>query len=232
MAIVFICFLLFRSSTAYCQAPPAGYLANVKEELRKRWPQNRTINLVFHGHSVPAGYFKTPDVKTLDSYPHLVLQQLKVLYPAAVINVIVSAIGGENSEQGEKRFVQEVLGHRPDVVFIDYALNDRRIGLALARTCTVAMIRAALERNIRVILLTPSPDMKVDLLVADNQLELFAIQLRELAREHQIGLADSYKKFRDIAARGEAVTDYMSQSNHPNRNGHLLIAGEILEYFR
>jgi len=46
-------------------ADPKVYLSDVKQELEKTWPQNRTVNLVFHGHSVPAGYFLTPHVNTL-----------------------------------------------------------------------------------------------------------------------------------------------------------------------
>ncbi|HEY9559281.1 MAG TPA: hypothetical protein VIR29_00690, partial [Anseongella sp.] len=74
---------------------PANYLDSVKAELVKEWPRNRTINLVFHGHSVPSGYFRTPEVHTFESYPYLVLKQLKSIYPHAVINVILTSIGGE-----------------------------------------------------------------------------------------------------------------------------------------
>jgi len=81
-------------------ANPRDYLSDIKIELKKEWPKNKTINLVFHGHSVPAGYFKTPIVNTLQSYPYQVLEQLKILYPLAVINVINTAIGGENSING------------------------------------------------------------------------------------------------------------------------------------
>jgi len=42
--------------------------------------------------------------------------------------VICTAIGGENSSAGARRFESDVLVHKPDVLFIDYALNDR--GLA------------------------------------------------------------------------------------------------------
>ena len=72
----------------------SNYLNDLKRELQIEWPENRTINLVFHGHSVPAGYFKTPQVNTLSAYPNLVLKQLKSIYPNAVVNVIVTAIGG------------------------------------------------------------------------------------------------------------------------------------------
>jgi len=90
-----------------------------------KWPKNHTINLVFHGHSVPSGYQKTPDVKTFESYPQLVFQGLKNKHPFAVINCIVTAIGGEGSIAGAARFEKDVLCHQPDVIFIDYALSDR-----------------------------------------------------------------------------------------------------------
>lgn len=212
-------------------AQTEDYLKSIKEELQKKWPQNRTINLVFHGHSVPSGYFATPDVRTLDAYPQLVLQQLKQRYPNAVINVIVTAIGGENSAQGEKRFKNDVLTHKPDVLFIDYALNDRKLGLAQSRRHMEKMIKQALKKNIKVILLTPSADQKVNLLQPGNELELFATQLSNLANVYHIGLADSYKQFKQVLEEKKDLKPYMAQSNHPNRAGHELIAAEIMRWF-
>ena len=97
------------------------YLEQIKADMKVEWPKNKTINLVFHGHSVPAGYFKTPVVNTLGSYPYLVLEQIKSIYPFTVVNIINTSIGGENSESGEKRFESQVLTHKPDIVFIVYA---------------------------------------------------------------------------------------------------------------
>lgn len=207
------------------------YLKDIKEELQKKWPQNRTINLVFHGHSVPTGYARTPEVKTLDAYPHQVLQELKKRYPYAVINVITTSIGGENSTQGEKRFKSDVLTHKPDVLFIDYALNDRKIGLEQSRKNLEKMIKQALKKNIKVILLTPSADQTVNLLQAGNELELFAQLIRELANKYHIGLADSYQQFKQVVEEKKELSTYMAQSNHPNRAGHELIASEIIRYF-
>lgn len=208
------------------------YLKELKVELGKKWPKNRTVNLVFHGHSVPAGYFTTPVVNTLDSYPYLVLAKLKSLYPYAVINVINTSIGGENSLGGAGRFLQDVLVHKPDLLLIDYALNDRRIGLSRAREAWSWMIREAISRDIKVILLTPSPDQKVDILDPANELENHARQIRGLASRYHCGLADSYAAFRRVAETGDSIANFMSQVNHPNEAGHLLIANEILNYFQ
>lgn len=229
--IVFAVLILFAAGNLFAQADAGTYLNDIKTELMKQWPKNRAINLVFHGHSVPSGYFRTPDVRTLEAYPQQVLQEVKALYPHAVVNVIVTAIGGENSLQGEKRFGDDVLTHKPDVLFIDYALNDRAPGLEKSKEATEKMIRKALKRNIKVILLTPSPDLKVDLTSPGNELELFTNQITALARKYNIGLADSYSSFKKQAEKGEKLDQYMSQGNHPNKEGHRLIAGEIIKYF-
>ena len=209
----------------------SDYLNDLKLELQQKWPGNRTINLVFHGHSVPAGYFKTPVVNTLGSYPYQVLEKLKTQYPYAVINVINTAIGGENSNQGEKRLESDVLTHKPDVLFIDYALNDRRIGLDSAKVAWESMIEKALAQNIKVILLTPSPDQSVDLEADNTVLDQHAKQIRELSEKYKIGLVDSYVLFKKNAKSSRKLRSYMSQGNHPNEKGHALIAEGILEYF-
>lgn len=230
--IISISFLASQES-AYSQiSSPSDYLDSIKIELQKEWPGNRTINLVFHGHSVPAGYFRTPIVNSLDAYPQQVLKQLKEMYPLAVINVIVTAIGGENSISGIERFGSDVLIHKPDVLFIDYALNDIGPGLEKAKEAWSKMIVKAKRENIRIILLTPSPDQRVDILDQISELEQHSNQIRSLAADFEIGLADSYKLFHQLAASGESIPDYMSQVNHPNKKGHLLIANEIMKYFR
>lgn len=212
-------------------ADPAAYLADFSAEAAKPWPSNRTLTVVCHGHSVPAGYFKTPDVRTFDAYPHLLHIGLKQRFPHAVINVTVTAIGGENSEYGAKRFERDILSLRPDVVTIDYALNDRGIGLERAKAGWTAMIEQAKERGIKVILLTPSPDTRANLADPADPLNQHAAQVRELAAAHHVGLVDSLAAFHKATADWRDLPDFMSQINHPNRRGHELIARALLEWF-
>ena len=227
-------FLMFAKSQLYGQeiASKANYLEKIKAEMLVEWPKNRTINLVFHGHSVPAGYFKTPTVNTLASYPYLVLKDIKSVYPMTVVNVINTSIGGENSESGLKRFEADVLTHKPDVLFIDYALNDRGMGLERAKAAWEKMIRLALEKNIKVILLTPSPDQRVDIKDDLSILDQHANQIKELAKSFQIGLIDTYALYKNKVKSGSNLVDYMSQVNHPNEKGHQMITDEIMSYFK
>lgn len=210
----------------------ANYLNDLKTELQVEWPKNRTINIVFHGHSVPAGYFKTPDVNTISAYPSLVLKEIKSIYPYAVVNVIVTAIGGENSVKGAERFETDVLIHKPDVLFIDYALNDRGVGLEKSYTAWSQMIQEAKKQKIKVILLTPSPDQSVDYNSPNNELKKHTDQIISLAIENQVGLVDSYKAFEFLYSNKKELVKYMSQVNHPNEKGHELITNEIMKYFK
>ena len=232
MKKIFLISMLFLHMTLAPaqQASEHHYLDSLKKELNTRWPHNRTINLVFHGHSVPAGYWHNSEVHTMDSYPHLVLAKVKAMYPHAVVNVIVTAIGGEHAVNGQKRMA-EVLDHRPNVLFIDYALNDLGSGLDAAKAAWKAMIDGALEKGVKVILMTPSPDQRQDILDPANLLVLHAAQIRQLASKHQVGLVDPFVLFQKIAEEEGSVEDYMSHVNHPNRKGHELIAEEIVKWF-
>lgn len=208
------------------------YLRSLVTELGKTWPHNRFINIVFHGHSVPAGYFLTPYVNTYGSYPYLLHRKLKERFPFAIINPIVTAIGGENSVQGVKRFETEVLCHKPDLLTIDYGLNDRYVDITACLNAWQVMIEKALERNIPVILLTPTLDHSY--YKQDENWELLkkhAEQIRKLAEKYNVGLVDSFQTFINYINEGGALEDLLSQSNHPNEKGHALVAQELARYF-
>ena len=49
-------------------ATPTTLLAPVVRELEREWPRNRTINIVCHGHSVPAGYLDRKSTRLNSSH--------------------------------------------------------------------------------------------------------------------------------------------------------------------
>ena len=208
------------------------YLNPLLDELAIQWPRNRCINVVCHGHSVPAGFFATPFVNTFDAYPHLLHRMIKERFPFATVNVIVTAIGGETSEQGAARFASDVLNHKPDLVTIDYSLNDRGIGLEAAYAAWERMIRQALEQNVKVILCTPTWDntyyTQSDMW---EKLAAHAEQVRGLAERYGVGLADNFEAFRRRVVDPADLANYLSHVNHPTRAGHQLVAEEIGKYF-
>lgn len=220
----------FRIVTSTVQSDTA-YLSVIINELKKKWPANRNINLVFHGHSVPSGYFKTPNVNTLGSYPYLLLKKLNEKYPYAVINIIKTCIGGENSEQGAKRLKKDVLIYKPDVLFIDYALNDRTMGLTRAKAAWTKMIKQALRKKIKVILLTPTPDIKENISDANALLAQHTRQIIDLGNQYHIPVIDSYGAFKKLNEQENGIGKYMAQSNHINEAGHTVVANLLYQLF-
>ena len=208
------------------------YLSDLCGRLAKRWPDNPTINIVCHGHSVPAGYACTPWVDTFHAYPHLVHKALNQRFPYAVTNVIVTAIGGETSPLGAARFERDVLCHRPDLVVIDYGLNDRSITLAEAEKAWRGMIEKALQYGTPLILMTPSWDQTYfsqdDLW---HSLRAHAAQERSLAAEYGVALGDTFAAFQRYIDAGGDLQDLLSHVNHPSPLGHQLIAREITSWF-
>lgn len=212
-------------------ADPQTYLAAFNEEFEKRWPHNRRITIVAHGHSVPTGYTTRGIVKPYDAYPHLLEVALKNRYLHAVINVIPTGIGGENAAKGVHRFQSDVLALKPDIVTIDYALNDRSVGLEKTREAWKQMIEMALAQGCKVLLLTPTGDWKADMTSAEDPLTQHAAQVRELAAEYGVGLVDSYQSFLDHLEQNGSIKPIMAQSNHPNRQGHELVVQELVKWF-
>lgn len=233
--IIIISFLMLLVGLSHAEAQqiayPEFYLDSIKQDLRVAWPKNRTINLVFHGHSVPTGYTTQGVTDRLNSYPFSTLKLVNDHYPYSVVNVITTSIGGEQAEQGAERFKEEVLIYKPDVLFIDYALNDRSIGLERAKAAWEIMIQEALNYGTKVILLTPTPDLTEDINSDDSELAKHTQQIRALAKKYGVGLVDSYALFKTLA-KTEHLPAFMAQNNHVNQKGHQFVANAIFEYFK
>ena len=219
---------------AGCTATPAAESPlppALLQELKVAWPKNRTIHITFHGHSVPAGYHKTPGVKPFDSYPLLSLEKIQKANPHAVINAIVTAIGGEDSVKGAARFEKDVLTLRPDVIFIDYALNDRRLPEAEVEKAWRSMAKAAKEKGVPVVFLTPTGADKVRYDAPDEPLEIRAAIIRKVAGEEGVPVADVFAAWKAALKKGVKQDSLLAQGNHPNRQGHKLVAVVIAEVF-
>ena len=89
---------------------PRDGLGNVFAKLKA----GGAVRIAYFGGSITAqnGW----RVKTLDWF--------RKTYPAAQISEINAAIGGTGSDLGVYRFRQDVLRHKPDLVFVEFAVND------------------------------------------------------------------------------------------------------------
>ena len=210
------------------------YLEPVIDELAKRHPDNHVVNIVCHGHSVPAGYFATPFVDTFNSYPHLLHVIIKERFPFAVVNVIVTGKGGENCVRSAERFTAEVLNHNPAVVTINSGFHSVLGGISPeeARAAWEKMIAEGLGRGVKLILMTPIWDQSF--FKQDDNWKERAVQaeyIRELAAKYGLGIVDTYKLYEDYVKKDDDLTALLSHVNHPSRLAHEMIARELARYF-
>jgi lysophospholipase L1-like esterase len=209
------------------------YLVAEVNELKKTWPDNQTMNIVCHGHSITCGYTVNSVVRMRDAYPHLLHEILCLRYPMAVTNVIITAIGGEAAVPGAKRF-QEVLRHKPSIITIDYARNDMYYPLEEVEAAWRSMIEEGLRENKKLILITPVPDcgqLYYDITKRRSSDDDLAYLISRLATEYEVGLADAAGAFSRKIAAGAVVSEYMISSNHLNKAGHEIVANEIMQWF-
>ena len=89
-------------------------------DKRARSGKNMTVS--FFGGSLTWGARSSDPQKT--SYRAIISRKMEETYPKAHFKFIDAAIGGTGSQLGVFRLQRDVLAYKPDLVFLDFTLND------------------------------------------------------------------------------------------------------------
>ena len=180
----------------------------------------KEITAVFLGGSITAGTGAT--TKAL-CYASLVGEHIKQSYGSENVTIINSGVGGKGSDYGVENFSVYVEQHTPDIVFIEYAVNDRSGEEALIRKC-LAMPKVP---NILMVYTTT------------QALDACARWHKEVADYYNIPSVDlqAYVKTNivDGIFGGDWKTDakfkeYMEDGVHPTDKLYEIYAAEIIKY--
>ncbi len=82
----------------------------------------QSLTVVFLGGSLTWGANASDPNQT--SYRALMGQWLKQTYPKAHFTFVDAAIGGTGAQLGVQRLERDVMKHHPDLMFLDFTLND------------------------------------------------------------------------------------------------------------
>ena len=80
------------------------------------------VTVAYFGGSITQGSGASQEDKT--SYRALVGQWFTATFPQAAVANVNAAIGGTGSDLGAFRAGRDVLNHHPDLVFVEFAVND------------------------------------------------------------------------------------------------------------
>ena len=173
------------------------------------------------------------------------------------VRVVNAGVGGNNTNHARARFEKDVLAHKPDVVVVQFGINDAAVDLwkdPPAKTPRVNIetyvenlryiLQTLKSRDTNVVLLTPNPLRwtpklrelygKPPYRTADKDgfnvlLRQYAEKVRDLARTEKVPLVDVYKDFDAFGKKdGQSVNDLLLDGMHPNELGHRRIAEQLI----
>jgi lysophospholipase L1-like esterase len=113
------------------------------EEFDKRALEGEKLTVAFLGGSLTWGAGATDPQKT--SYRAIVSRKLKEAYPKAHFCFVDAAIGGSGAQLGAFRLKRDVQRYEPDLMFLDFTLND---GAYRTTTDTLAAHESIIRRMI------------------------------------------------------------------------------------
>ena len=186
-------------------------------------------------------------------YASLLQQQ----FPSA--RVINAGVGGNSTVEARARFERDVLAHDPALVIIQFGINDSavdvwkgadqpRVPLTDYAQNLAYFVQTLRQRGAAVILMTPNPMCWTDQLKEmygkppyhpddpdgfNVLLKQYAQQMRNLAAEEDVPLADAYAAFEQFdRVEGQSVSDLLLDGMHPNDRGHALETALLLPHVR
>lgn len=175
------------------------------------------LTIGFLGGSITQGSLASADDKT---YAYLVYQWWQRSFPNSSFHYVNGGIGGTTSHFGAARAVEDLLMYQPDVVVIDFSVNDD----------PNEFFQETFEGVLRKILGWQS---KPAVLLLNNvfydtgvSAQAYHNALADYYGVPYVSIRDSiYRKIIEGIYRREEITP---DGLHPNDKGHELVAGEII----
>lgn len=204
-------------------ALPLYVLRNGLPRLGRKLRAGQPVTIAYLGGSITQAY--------PDGYASQTTAWFRQRYPDVQVTEVNAGIGGTGSNFGAFRLRQDVLVHRPDLLLVEFAVNDSEEGYP---------VQAALEGIIRRTLRELGESCEIALIYTMKQTfldDLKAGRLPPGARLHD-PIAEHYglptiNVALDIARRlldGRLVwPDFSGDSCHPGVPGHRLYATVLAE---
>ena len=193
------------------------------------------ITIAYLGGSITAGSSASPQAEKC--YANLSTEWWRQTFPDTKINYVNAGIGATDSWLGVHRVTEDVLSHNPDLVIIEYSVNDYQ---GINKETYDSLLRKVLEYKL------PSVDASSvagsdSTLASDRGPAVIALLLGAetygYAAEHA-PIAFRYKV--PIISYSALLTGKLvswksvgnSDGTHPDNPGHALIAHLLTEYYR
>ncbi|MBQ3079442.1 MAG: hypothetical protein IJC48_05500 [Clostridia bacterium] len=227
---------------------------------QEAFANHRPVVISFLGDSVTHGCFEVfiNEHGKIDSfcraekaYPYLLANELGKLFPNARPSVINAGVAGDNAVNGRKRLERDVLFASPDLVIVNFGLNDSANpdvegGLKAYDQAMRGIFESVLASGAECMLVTPNFMCKyVSYHLADEKLISIAKAVakvqnegilkkyvecaKKAAKDMNIPVADAYSVWESLEKTGADTTKMLSNDiNHPTEEMHRIFVNEIM----
>jgi acyl-CoA thioesterase-1 len=196
------------------------------EKTRRDLQNGCNVTIVAFGDSITAGF------AVRRGFPSFWKALLAEKYPEANVEMINSGNSGDMSLDGLARLDWAALSYEPDLITINFGINDCVMGLGLEEfemniVEMVRRIRAGPNSEILLLSSQPLETPPYDRLVLD-----YYQAVERVAKEMDVGFVDVYDAWMQRAAQGTPLSSLILPGlDHPNEAGYRIIAEELMKLF-
>lgn len=189
-------------------------MANVLQRAQN----GEDITVAYIGGSITEGY----NAGTTEFYAKICTDWLQEQFPSSTVTGVNAGISGTPSLLGNLRLERDVLSADPDIVFVEFAVNDGQ----------TPDYKGAYESLVRT-LLTQDKDIAVVLLFT-------VLKNGYTCQEHMSQIGENYglpmisvpdSVYAEIEAGRMTWEDYSNDESHPNAYGHSCIRDFVANYY-
>lgn len=197
-----------------------GLVARTRADLEK----GRSVTIVAFGDSITAGF------AVRRGFPSFWREMLQSKYPAAGIELVNSGISGDTTLDGLARLNWSVLSYEPDLVTINFGINDCVLGLDLEEfeENFVEMVRRIRSGPDSEILLLSSQPLETP--PYDKWVQDYYQAVERVAEEMDVGFVDVYGAWMERVEKGTPLGSLiLAGLDHPSEAGYRIIAEELMK---
>ena len=196
------------------------------EKTRRDLESGCKVTIVAFGDSITAGYC------VRRGFPSFWKAMLAEKYPDARVEMINSGTSGDTSMDGLARLDWAVLAYEPDLITINFGINDCALGLDLEEfemnfVEMARRIRAGPNSEVLLLSSQPLETPPYDRLVQD-----YYQAIERLAKQMDVGFVDVHGAWMQRVRQGTPLGSLiLTGLDHPNEAGYWIIAEELMRLF-
>ncbi len=196
---------------------------NTLQKTKHKLASGEPLRIIALGDSLTQGWM------VRKGYLDFLAEMLEKKYPGCDVNIINRGIPGDTAEGGLFRLREDVLDGEPDLVFIQFALNDAFMGVEPGRfrnTIKLIIERIKADTEAEILLITSVPIMYD---ASDAMAEKFYSILADVAEEEALPIAKVHSYWKKKISEGIDFRGLVQDDMvHPNVKGHQLMAEAII----